>query len=109
MAFSPATLHHGTGLTAHRGARYTMHLSYQPGRADWAQRTGWADRGHDPAWYPLVSKATPRQLRLFGFPPPGHQFRTAATASAMQLRYPGTDWTAADSLLLRPLELRRAA
>jgi hypothetical protein len=44
--------------------------------------------------YQFVSKATPRQLRLFGFPPPGHQFWTAETASAMQLRYPGTDWTA---------------
>src|SRR5262249_58514971 len=54
VAFSPGTLHRGTGLTAHRGARYTMHLSYRPARADWAQRAGWADRSHDPAWYHLV-------------------------------------------------------
>ena len=94
VAFNPGTLHRGTGLTAHRGARYSMHLSYRPARADWGQRTGWAGRSHEAAWYQFVSKATPRQLRLFGFPPPGHPFWTAETASAMQLRYPGTDWTA---------------
>ena len=94
VAFGPGTLHRGTGLTAPRGARYTMHLGYRPARADWGQRTGWATRSHDPAWYQFVREATPRQLRLFGFPPPGHRFWTAESARAMQLRYPGTDWTA---------------
>jgi len=70
VAFNPGTLHRGTGLTAHRGARYSMHLSYRPARADWGQRTGWAGRSHEAAWYQFVSKATPRQLRLFGFPRP---------------------------------------
>ena len=32
-----------------------------------------------PAWYQFVGHASPRQLELFGFPPPGHPFWTAET------------------------------
>ena len=92
VAFGPDTVHRGTALTAPRGARYTMHLSYRPARTEWGQRVGWADRSHDPAWYQFISKASLQQLQLFGFPPPGHPFWSPETASAMRLRYPGTDW-----------------
>lgn len=91
VAFTPDTVHRGTALTQPDGARYTMHLSYRPAAAEWAQRQGWADRSHDPAWYRFVEKATPRQLALFGFPPPGHPVWTADVLSAMALRYPGLD------------------
>lgn len=93
VAFSPATVHRGTALTAPRGARYTMHLSYRSARAEWGQRQAWANRSHDPDWYQFVSRASPRQLRLLGFPPPGDRFWTSETAGAMGLRYPGIDWT----------------
>jgi len=94
VAFSPATVHRGTALTAPRGARYSMQLCYRPARAEWGQRSGWAGRSHDPAWYEFVSRASQRQLRLFGFPPPGHPFWTPATVSAIRLRYPDIDWAA---------------
>jgi hypothetical protein len=55
------------------------------------QRHGWADRSHDAAWYDLVTRATPRQLRLLGFPPPGHPFWTPTTLHRMALRYPRLD------------------
>lgn len=93
VAFTPGTVHRGTALTRPGGARYTMHLSYRPAAADWAQRQGWADRSHEPAWYRFVERATSRQLALFGFPPPGHRFWTPATLSAIALRYPGLDLT----------------
>jgi hypothetical protein len=94
VAFSPATVHRGTALTAPRGARYTMHLGYRTAAAEWGQRSGWAGRSHDPGWYEFITRATQRQLRLFGFPPPGHPFWTPPTVTAMRLRYPGTDWAA---------------
>ncbi|HEY7013466.1 MAG TPA: phytanoyl-CoA dioxygenase family protein [Streptosporangiaceae bacterium] len=94
VAFQAGTFHRGTALTAPRAARYTMHLGYRPAAAEWAHRQAWADRSHDPAWYRFVSRATPRQLQLFGFPPPGHPFWTAETAAGMELRYPGRDWSA---------------
>lgn len=93
VAFTPGTVHRGTALTRPGGARYSMHLSYRPAVAEWAQRKGWPDRSHDAAWYHFVDQATPRQLAVLGFPPPGHAFWTPATLSAVALRYPGLDLT----------------
>ena len=66
------TFHRGTPLTKPRGARYTMHLGYRPARVEWC-RQAWADRSHTPD-LPFVHRPTPRQLELFGFPPPKHPF-----------------------------------
>ncbi|WP_345603215.1 phytanoyl-CoA dioxygenase family protein [Pseudonocardia adelaidensis] len=99
VVFTPDTLHRGTALTRPAGARYTMHLSFRVAAAEWAQRQGWADRSHDPSWYQFVEQATPRQLALFGFPPPGHAFWTPETLAGTALRYPGLDltpWTSRD-------------
>ncbi|MHA6617469.1 phytanoyl-CoA dioxygenase family protein [Pseudonocardia sp. DLS-67] len=100
VAFTPDTLHRGTALTRAGGARYTMHLCFRAAAAEWAQRQGWADRSHDPAWYRFVEESTPRQLALFGFPPPGHPYWTAEALMGIALRYPGLDltpWTGADA------------
>jgi hypothetical protein len=91
VAFEVGTIHRGTGLTRPGGARYTMHISYRHADLEWGQRLAWADRSHDPAWYRFVERATPRQLELFGFPPPGHPYWTAKTVDGVQLRYPNLD------------------
>lgn len=91
VAFSPGTLHRGTALTRRRGARYTMHLGYRPTSAEWGQRSGWPDHSHEASWYRFVSAASPRQLQLFGFPPPGHPYWTANTLAEVAERYPHLD------------------
>jgi ectoine hydroxylase-related dioxygenase (phytanoyl-CoA dioxygenase family) len=93
VVFTPDTLHRGTALTRPGGARYSMHLSFRVTNAEWAQRQGWPNRSHDPAWYQFVEQATPRQLALFGFPPPGHPFWTAEALAGTALRYPRLDLT----------------
>ena len=42
-----------------------------------------------PRWAPFVEQASVRQLRLFGFPPPGHPYWTQETLTGMAVRYPG--------------------
>ena len=91
VAWAPGTFHRGTALTLPRGARYTIHLAYAPARAEWGQRTAWASRSHDAEWYQFVHRATPRQLALFGFPPPGHPYWSEATVAGTAQRYPGLD------------------
>jgi hypothetical protein len=88
VAWAPGTFHRGTALALPRGARYTIHLAYRPASAEWAQRMAWANISHEPAWYEFVSRATPRQLALFGFPPPGHPYWTEATLTGTAERYP---------------------
>ncbi len=91
VAFEMGTFHRGTGMTRPGGARYTMHLNFRRAEQEWAQRHAWAARSHEPAWYRFVDRATPDQLALFGFPPPGHRFWTADTLAGMALRYPSLD------------------
>ncbi|HZB48838.1 MAG TPA: phytanoyl-CoA dioxygenase family protein [Mycobacteriales bacterium] len=91
VAFQPATFHRGTALRQPGGARYSMHLSYRPAHVEWAQRQGWASRSHEPAWYAFAARATPRQLTLFGFPPPGHPYWTPQTLTGVAQRYPDLD------------------
>ena len=87
-AYSIGTFHRGTALTAPRGARYTIHVSYRAATTEWANRMGWANQAHESAWYAFVERASFRQLLLFGFPPPGHPFWTEESLAAMALRYP---------------------
>jgi hypothetical protein len=96
IAFGPGTFHRGTAMTAPRGARYTMHLSFRPASVEWAHRHCWAHRSHDPQWYQFVPRATPQQLALFGFPPPGHPYWTPETLAGVAERYPGLDTAAWD-------------
>ncbi len=93
IAFNTRTFHRGIGLRRPRGARYSMQVIYRPAEADWGQRMAWAAISHEPAWYRFVERATPRQLGLFGFPPPGHPFWTDQTLAGMAERYPGLDLT----------------
>lgn len=93
IAFNTRTFHRGTALTRIRGARYSMQLIYRPAEVDWGQRVGWAARSHEPEWYAFVHRASPRQLELLGFPPPGHPFWTPETLNGMGQRYPGLDLT----------------
>lgn len=91
VAFQIGTFHRGTAMTEPRGARYTMHVNYRPASVEWGHRQAWADRSHEPVWYRFVDRASPRQLELFGFPPPGHPFWTRETLAGMGLRYPNLD------------------
>jgi hypothetical protein len=93
VAWAPGTFHRGTALTLPGGARYTIHLGYRPARAEWGQRTGWTDLSHQLEWYHFAHRATPRQLGLFGFPPPGHPYWTEATLAGTAQRYPRLDMT----------------
>jgi hypothetical protein len=70
-----------------------MHLSYRPAGVEWAQRHPWADHSHEPGWYDFAVRATPRQLALVGFPPPGHSYWPPETPAGVAQRYPDLDLT----------------
>jgi hypothetical protein len=93
VAYRSETLHRATELRQSRGARYTIHLSLRRRDADWITRRGWTDRANTDAWLAFVTAASPRQLQLFGFPPPGHAYWDDATLTEIARRYPGFDPT----------------
>jgi hypothetical protein len=44
-----------------------------------------------PDWDAFVNRATPRQLELLGFPPPGHPVWDTEMIEATSRRYPNLD------------------
>jgi hypothetical protein len=91
VAYRIETFHRGTALVAARGARYTIHTSFRRRDADWIGRRAWIESANTPQWHSFVTSASPRQLQLFGFPPPGHPFWNDRTAPGVRQRYPGFD------------------
>ena len=99
VAYANDTFHRGTNLTAPGGARYTIHVNFRPEGVDWIDRHSWQEKSNSPEWHAFVGRATPGQLALFGFPPPGHPYWTAETVAAVAQRYPNLDlgpWRAGD-------------
>jgi hypothetical protein len=93
VAYSTDTFHRGTEITAPRAARYSAHVSYRHADNHWTSRHAWGDHSFRPDWPSFVEHATPRQLLLFGFPPPGHPYWTPQTLAQLRVRYPGLDTT----------------
>jgi hypothetical protein len=91
LAYSTETFHRGTELIQPNSARFSAHVSYRRADAPWLDRHAWGDRSFLPDWAPFVEQASPRQLLLFGFPPPGHPYWTRETIEGMMVRYPGLD------------------
>lgn len=93
LAYGTQTFHRGTELTAPRGARYALHVEFCRPENIAMTRVAWGDQAALPEWRPFVERATLRQLSLFGFPPPGHEYWTDEALEGMANRYPGLDLT----------------
>ena len=91
VAYRIETFHRGTSLTRPRGSRFTLHVNFRIAGDDWITRRGWTDSVDGAAWESFVARASPRQLQLFGFPPPGHRYWTEETLEGIRRRYPGLD------------------
>jgi hypothetical protein len=91
VAYRIDTFHRGTAVRAPRGARYTIHVNFRRADATWISRRAWTDRANTDEWLAFVTRASSRQLQLFGFPPPGHAYWTSTTLDDLQRRYPGID------------------
>ena len=94
VAYRIETFHRATAMTEPGGARYTLHVNFKHPSADWIVRHSWTDAVNSPAWHAFVPRATVRQLRLFGFPPPGHHYWNHRTLAGLVQRYPDIDVSA---------------
>jgi hypothetical protein len=94
VAYRIETFHRGTDLRLEGGSRFTIHTNFRRATSEWITRRAWTDAANDgSAWTEFVGVASPPQLQLFGFPPPGHPYWTSSTIEAIQQRYPGLDPT----------------
>lgn len=90
LAYTTDTLHRGSAITATSGVRMTLGFAYGGSHA-WEGFQCWPRLGEELDLIEFITKATPRQRELFGFPRIGDPYWTSDTISAVEARYPGID------------------
>lgn len=93
LVYSSDILHRGTDMRRPNGSRFYFNLGYRVAGADWVGSNPWPRKTFYPAWDPLVSHCSVRQLEVLGFPPPGHDYWDPDTVRACAERYPELDLT----------------
>ena len=84
------TLHRGSAMTVKSGVRLTLGFAYGSFRA-WQGYQSWPRLAEDKEMMAFMTRATPRQRDLLGFPPVGDPYWTEETAAGVGARYPGMD------------------
>jgi len=102
LAYRTDVLHRGVDLTAPGAARFLLNVSYKIAGQDWIGYHTAQSHATDIEWVTFVEGSTPRELELFGFPPPGHPIWTATVLDLTAKRYPGLDLTPWREALVDP-------
>ena len=98
LCYRTDVFHRGVNLTEPGGSRFLMAIAFRGAGQDWIGYTTTQSKATWPPWTAFVEGSTPRELELFGFPPPGHPVWDAALLDATAVRYPQLDlspWRAA--------------
>ena len=91
LAYRTDVFHRGVDLTSPDAARFLMALAFKRANQDWVGYTTHQSKSTSPGWIAFAEGCTPRQLELFGFPPPGHPIWDTALLDATAVRYPNLD------------------
>lgn len=91
LAYRSNAYHRGAPFGGPGTARFTLALAFKRTEAEWIGYDQQQSRSTGPEWTAFAEGSTPRELQLFGFPPPGHPVWTSALIERTALRYPGLD------------------
>ncbi len=91
LVYRPDVFHRGTDLTRPGSHRFLLNVSYKVAGNDWIGYHSVQSNATHPSWVQFVESSTPRELELFGFPPPGHPVWTETLVSETGEKYPQLD------------------
>jgi hypothetical protein len=91
LAYRSDVFHRGGPFGSADRARYVLAVAFKAAGLDWIGYNQAQSRSTDPEWTRFAERSTPRELALFGFPPPGHPIWDEALLEATALRYPRLD------------------
>jgi len=91
LAYRNEVFHRGVNITRPRGSRFLLSVAFKDADIDWVGYHSVQSKSTHPGWTRFVEQSTPRDLELFGFPPPGHDVWTQDLIAATQIRYPALD------------------
>jgi hypothetical protein len=93
LAYRSDTWHRGSGFGASGTARFVVALAFKRAGQDWIGYDQQQSRSTGTPWTKFVEGSTPRELELFGFPPPGHEIWSQELLEETAKRYPKLDLT----------------
>ena len=93
LAYRTDVFHRAVELAGPGGSRFLLNVSYKVAGQDWIGYHSMQSRSTSRYWIRFVENSTPRQLALFGFPPPGHPIWSDALIDATGRFYPKLDLT----------------
>lgn len=93
LAYRSDVWHRGSAFGATGTARFTLALAFKRAGQDWIGYDQQQSRSTGPEWTQFVEGSSPRELELFGFPPPGHPVWNEEVLARTALRYPKLDLT----------------
>jgi hypothetical protein len=91
LAYRSDVWHRGAAFEKPRTARFVVALAFKRAAQDWIGYDQQQSRSTGSEWTSFVEGSTPRELELFGFPPPGHAIWSEQLIRATALRYPKLD------------------
>ena len=89
MVYRTDVLHRGSDLAGERRARFSMLVDFQQRGWPWQGKMSWGDRALEMG--EALTRMTPRQRDLFGWPQRESGFWTDQTLADTQARYPDMD------------------
>ena len=91
LAYRSDVFHRGAPFESDRTARFVLALAFKRAGQDWIAYDQAQPRSSSPEWVRFAERATPRELALFGFPPPGHAIWSDELLDQLAVRYPRMD------------------
>ncbi len=93
MVYKTDIFHRGSNFTAEGRSRFAILTDFKTRAWRWQGKLAWPDESERPAWDEAMTRMSPRQRDLFGWPPVGSDYWNAQTLADVQIRYPGLDLT----------------
>jgi hypothetical protein len=91
LAYRSDVFHRGAAFGAPGTARFLLALAFKRAGQEWIAYDQAQSRSTGLEWTRFAQRCSPRELALFGFPPPGHPVWTDALLDETQVRYPKMD------------------
>ena len=91
MIYKTDVLHRGSAFKAPGRSRFAMLVDFQERGWPWTGKMAWPNSGNDPNLADALTRMSPRQRDLFGWPPAGSDYWDAQTLTDVAARYPGMD------------------
>jgi hypothetical protein len=93
MIYKTDVFHRGSAFKAPGRSRFAMLIDYQERGWPWTGKMAWPNSGNDPGLSEALTRMSPRQRDLFGWPPIGSDYWNVQTLADVAVRYPQMDLT----------------